>query len=56
MGKAFEGVNLAQSCADRETLQTSGLYGQGLAGLEAWSGPGAWGVVAYCALNNVDSA
>jgi hypothetical protein len=43
MGKAFEGVNVAQSCADRETLQTSGLCGLGPAGLEAWSGPGTWG-------------
>jgi hypothetical protein len=56
MGKAFEGVNVAQSCADRETLQKSGLCGLGPAGLEAWSGPGTWGVVAYCGLNNVASA
>ena len=56
MGKAFEIVDTTQSCADRETLQKSGLCGLGPAGLEAWSGPGTWGVVAYCGLNNVASA
>jgi hypothetical protein len=56
MGKALKSVNVAQSCADRETLQTSGLCGLGPAGFEAWSGPGTWGVVAYCALSNVASA
>jgi hypothetical protein len=56
MDKAFEIVDTTQSCADRETLQKSGLCGLGPAGLEAWSGPGTWGVVAYCALSNVASA
>lgn len=30
--------------------------GLGPAGLEAWSGPGAWGVVAYCAVGSVANA
>ena len=43
MGKASESVNVAQSCADEETLQRSGFYRMGPAGFASWSDPGCRG-------------
>jgi hypothetical protein len=51
MGKASENMKMAQSCADRETLQKSGLCDMRPAAFEAWSGPeaGGWSHTAHVA-------
>ena len=43
MDKASESMNMAQSCADRETLQKSGLCDMRPTALEAWTGSEAGG-------------